>query len=221
MPEEAEEVERSLSGALAWPLSGWQLSTVFKANDGVPFSALFGAQGPDPRGTLSSDDYAYPSAVPGCNPIDLNFRNDPNGPLYISPKTSCFTVPQAPNQAFWTANCDPAPPTFGGPLPAGDLRCFNLGGNPARNILVGPGISELDFSVFKNMHIPLRERSILQFRAEFFNILNHTNFLAPGFLNTFGQNNSVYDFDGSALPTALNQTATTSRQIQLGMKLTW
>ncbi|WP_433983793.1 hypothetical protein RBB78_24070 [Tunturiibacter empetritectus] len=58
----------------------------------------------------------------------------------------------------------------------------------------------------------------VQFRAEFFNILNHTNYLSPGFLNTFGQNNSVYDFDGSALPTALNQTSSSSRQIQLGAK---
>ena len=39
------------------------------------------------------------------------------------------------------------------------------------------------------------------------------------FLNTFGQNNSVYDFDGTPLKTALNQTSTTSRQIQLGLKL--
>jgi hypothetical protein len=31
----------------------------------------------------------------------------------------------------------------------------------------------------------------------------------------------VFDFDGSTLPTALNQTATTSRQIQLGLKLIW
>jgi len=99
--------------------------------------------------------------------------------------------------------------------------CSNVLGNAGRNRFYGPWLNTVDFSVFKNMHIPLRERSILQFRAEFFNILNHTNFLAPGFLNTFGQNNSVYDFDGSALPTALNQTATTSRQIQLGMKLTW
>jgi hypothetical protein len=52
-------------------------------------------------------------------------------------------------------------------------------------------------------------------------LLNRTNFLAPGFLNTFGQNNSVYDFDSGTLSTTLNQTSTTSRQIQLGLKLVW
>ena len=56
--------------------------------------------------------------------------------------------------------------------------------------------------------------------SEFFNILNHTNFIGPNFLNG-SQNNSVFDFNGSALPTALNQTSTSSRQIQLGLKLIW
>src|ERR1700732_4924344 len=149
---------KSLSRAMAWPLSGWQLSTVFKANDGVPFTALFGAQGPDARGTLSSDDYAYPSDVSGCNPIDLNFRNNPNGPLYINPKSNCFTVPMAPTPAFWSASCDPAPPSLGygfdplnpaNPVAANNgnpppawlppLACFNLRGNTGRNTLIGPG----------------------------------------------------------------------------------
>jgi hypothetical protein len=104
---------KSISGALAWPLSGWQLSTIFKANDGVPFTALFGTGG-DPTGTLSGDDYAYPDRVLGCNPIDLNFRKNPNGPLYVN--STCFAVPTAPNAAFYNAapplGCHPA---FGDP----------------------------------------------------------------------------------------------------------
>jgi hypothetical protein len=95
-------------------------------------------------------------------------------------------------------------------------------GNTRRNQFYGPGQTTVDFSIFKNTRIPaISETFNVQFRAEFFNILNHTNFLSPGFLNTFGQNNSVFDFDGSTLPTTLNQTATTSRQIQLGLKLIW
>ena len=79
-----------------------------------------------------------------------------------------------------------------------------------------------DLSVFKNTPVKMISDTFnIQFRAEFFNVLNHTTFLSPGFLNTFGQNNSVFDFDGSALPTALNQTSTTSRQIQFGLKLAW
>ena len=214
---------KSLSGALAWPLSGWQLSTVFKANDGVPFSALFGAQGADPRVTGSSDDYAYPSAVSGgCNPIQLNFRSDPSGnPLYINPKSNCFTVPQAPNQAFWNANCDPAPPSVGAALAPGDLSCYNLRGNVGRNTLIGPGLTNLDFSVFKNNYIKrISESFNLQFRAEFFNILNHANFNVP----SLGDGNTnIINGDGTANGSAglLTQTTTDPREIQFAIKLIW
>jgi len=212
---------KSLSGPLAWPLNGWQLSAVFKANDGVPFSALFGAQGPDPRGTLSSDDYAYPSGVAGCNPIDLNFRNNPNGPLYINPKTSCFTVPMAPNQAFWNANCDPAPPSVGAALAPGDLSCFNLRGNVGRNTLIGPGLTNLDFSVFKNNYIrKISESFNVQFRAELFNIMNHANFNVP----SLGDGNTnMLSGDGTVNGSAglLSQTTTDPREIQFAIKVIW
>jgi hypothetical protein len=203
-------------------LSGWQLSAVFKANDGVPFSALFGAQGADPRGTLSSDDYAYPSSVPGCNPIDLNFRSNPNGPLYINPKTSCFTVPQAPNQAFWTANCDPAPPSVGVPLAPGDLSCYNLRGNVGRNTLIGPGLTNLDFSVVKNNYIrKISESFNVQFRAELFNIMNHANFNVPdlgaGNTNMLNGDGTVNGSAGLLGP----HTTTDPREIQFAIKLIW
>lgn len=207
------------SGALAWPLSGWQLSAVFKANDGVPFSALFGAQGADPLGTISSDDYAYPSGGSGCNPIDLNFRNNPDGPLYIKP--GCFTVPQAPSQAFWTANCDPAPASVGAALAPGDLSCYNLRGNVGRNTLVGPGLTNLDFSVFKNNNIKkISESFNVQFRAEFFNILNHANFNVP----SLGDGNTnMLNGDGTLNSTAglLTQTTTDPREIQFALKFIW
>ncbi len=79
-----------------------------------------------------------------------------------------------------------------------------------------------DMSLYKNIPVKrISESFNIQFRAEFFNLLNHTNFLSPGFLNTFGQNNSVFDAKGNSLPTALNQTSTSSRQIQFGLKLAW
>jgi hypothetical protein len=50
-------------------------------------------------------------------------------------------------------------------------------GNEGRNAIQGPGYVNWDFSVFKN--IQLSERNRLQFRAELFNILNHTNLRLP------------------------------------------
>ena len=92
-------------------------------------------------------------------------------------------------------------------------------GNSGRNSLYGPGLVSWDLSAFKNFRFG--EAFNIQFRAEFFNVLNHTNFLSPGFLNTFGQNNSIFNSNGSSLPTRLNQTSTSSRQIQFGLKLAW
>lgn len=50
-------------------------------------------------------------------------------------------------------------------------------GNAGRNIVTGPGINNWDFSLFKN--ISMGERYRLQFRAEFFNVFNHAQFLRP------------------------------------------
>jgi len=57
------------------------------------------------------------------------------------------------------------------PPPAGFL------GNASRGMLVGPGLFNWDFSLVKDT--PIRERYSLQFRAEFFNVLNRPNFGAP------------------------------------------
>jgi len=52
-----------------------------------------------------------------------------------------------------------------------------LGGSQGTTL--GPGLAKFDFSVFKAL--PINERFSMQFRAEFFNIVNHPNFNAPNF----------------------------------------
>ncbi len=88
-------------------------------------------------------------------------------------------------------------------------------GDAGRNILTGPGLLDLDTSLFKNMQI--REALRLQFRAEFFNVLNHPNFAPPV------QNLNLFGANGSPVATAglITSTLTTSRQIQFGLKLIW
>ena len=85
-------------------------------------------------------------------------------------------------------------------------------GNTGRNVLTGPGLVTLDFSAAKNT--ALTERTNLQFRAEFFNIANHTNFGTP---------NPVVFTSASVIPAptagVITTTASTSRQIQFGLKL--
>jgi len=199
---------------------GWELGTIISADSGAPFTATVG-DGNDPLGTGFNGDFSmdFASLTPGCNPVH-------GGVHYLN--MNCFTPATAPASLPVATAANPfgcAPNSFpnvpaGVTPPSGTQFCSNVLGNTHRNQFYGPGLTTVDFSIFKNTRVPsISETFNIQFRAEFFNILNHTNFLSPGFLNTFGQNNSVYDFDGSSLPTALNQTSTTSRQIQLGLKL--
>ena len=135
-------------------------------------------------------------------------------------------------------------PNFSGPLVLGTpnqwfnpaafmLPAAGTYGNAGRDILRGPGLGNLDMSLFKTT--TLSEAMKLQFRAEFFNILNRPNFGMP----------SVFMFTSSGAPTGLgipagapavagaattpvspsagliNITSTDQREIQFGLKLLW
>jgi len=83
-------------------------------------------------------------------------------------------------------------------------------GNIGRGTLTGPGLADVDFSLFKST--ALSEKANLQFRAEFFNLFNRSNY---GPLNTT-------IFSGTAISGSaglITTTATSPRQIQLGLKL--
>jgi hypothetical protein len=87
-------------------------------------------------------------------------------------------------------------------------------GNAGRNILEGPSLKQFDLALAK--HWFLSERVNLQFRSDFFNLFNHTNLNTP--------NPVVYAAaTGGPSPTAgvITSTSTTSRQVQLGLKLRW
>jgi outer membrane receptor protein involved in Fe transport len=211
---------KSWSGPAKWISEGWQLGTILTLSDGVPFTPTWGT-GDDPANTNSSDDFAYPNRLsgPGCGSA-VNPGNPTN---YI--RTQCFQLPTAPNLAFWNANCNPNPPTFGpitdpnnpgGGLPP--LVCFNLRGNAGRNIMNGPGITSLDFSVFKNNHIRrISENFNVQFRVEMFNIINHPNFGPPG---PGDGNTDIFASDGTpnGIAGALVRTTVPERQIQFALK---
>jgi hypothetical protein len=78
-------------------------------------------------------------------------------------------------------------------------------GNAGRDILVGPGLENVDLGLFKNFR--LAEKLGLQFRGEAFNALNHANFSNP----TADANSSSFG--------QISSTATQNRDIQLGLKL--
>jgi hypothetical protein len=199
---------RTDSKILGWTLGGWQLGGLYKIATGQPFTPILGG---DPAGTKLDETGELPSFVSGCNPVNSNFKKDGASPIYINP--SCFVLPQATPAI--AAMCQPFGQASGSPI-AG--TCANLHGNLGRNIVIGPGLSKLDFSVFKNNYIRrISESFNAQFRAEVFNILNRANFGSPT------DNLAVFDESGQRIQSAglLTSTQTTSRQIQFALKLIW
>ncbi len=130
------------------------------------------------------------------NPIRPNLNPDFHEPLYSK------SVKQWFNPAAFSA---PYPGTFG---------------SVGRDTLTGPGLTELDLSVFKNTTI--HERLRAQFRAEFFNVLNHANFTTPNpVVYSSGPTPKAPTAAAALSPTAgvISATSTTSRQVQFGLKL--
>ncbi|HYR90957.1 MAG TPA: carboxypeptidase regulatory-like domain-containing protein, partial [Terriglobia bacterium] len=116
-------------------------------------------------------------------------------------------------------------PNFKGPVISGrvdhwfDPRAFTVPlagtfGNAGRSTFRGPGLFNLDTSLFKR--IPIRESVTLQFRAEAFNVLNHVNFAFPNQV-VFQGNSANYSYSESA--GEITNTATPSRQLQFALKL--
>jgi hypothetical protein len=93
-------------------------------------------------------------------------------------------------------------------------------GNASRDSLIGPGLTDVDLSFAKNTTI--HERLRTQFRAEYFNILNHTNFTTPNaVVFSTGPTPAKTSTAAALSPTAgvMTATATTSRQLQFGLKI--
>jgi hypothetical protein len=185
---------QSLSGFAGWATHGWQLGGILTAASGTPFTPLVG---PDPLGLNSTDPFAYPDGVkaPGCG-SSVNPGNVNN---YI--KLQCFAMPASQGSSG---------------MPPGPN--FTLLGNSGRNDLIGPGLLNFDASLYKDNRIKrISENFSLQFRAEFFNILNHPNFLSP--LN----NSTLFNPDGTPVGGAgmIDTTKTIARQIQFGVKVNW
>ena len=85
-------------------------------------------------------------------------------------------------------------------------------GNLGRNTLIGPGLALIDLSFFKNFELPGNEDTGLQFRAEFFNILNRVNYDMPDgtpFRSSGSRDRGTHQ---------ITRTRTPARQIKLALK---
>ncbi|MBI4481125.1 MAG: hypothetical protein HY651_13990, partial [Acidobacteria bacterium] len=105
--------------------------------------------------------------------------------------------------------------------------------NLGRNVIYGPNFSNLNLSIVKDTALPmLGESGSLQFRAEFFNILNMVSWNNPSgtvFSPITADNNTNVFLDsscsciapriGNNIPGRINSTASRPREIQFALKI--
>jgi hypothetical protein len=211
-------------------LEGWELNSIVTLQSGQPW-------GPIDLGTDAAGTGPLPVSPPASSPVRWNFYG----------KTSDFKSGPTPIPFFAGASnaacAAQALALDGGTAGAAtasldQFGCYAKGssimippalgsfGNMGRNTFRDSGFRDFDFSIAKNWH--LGERVHAQFRAEFFNILNHPNFANPyGGQNGFGLNDpSAANFGcGCATPdiAAANPAVGSGgpRSVQLGLKFTF
>jgi hypothetical protein len=200
------DVPGSVHGPAGLLVNGWELASIVKLNSGIPTTPLIAG---DPMGVQNngSDTFGIPDKVPGCDPINHNWKSDSNL-TYIN--TNCFKAPMATPAI--ASQCVPFSKVPG--------SCANLLGNAGRNSIVGPGLFNVDFSAYKNFKIS--ERFKVQFRAEFFNIMNHPSFGPP---LDFQGGKSAQIISENGLPSGAgflaNPTVTKPREGQFALKVIW
>jgi hypothetical protein len=191
--------QSSLSGAAGKLLNGWWMSGILSLQNGYPLNPELSSNR-SLDGNLGGANIDRPNLVQGFTPSSI-----------VSGTTGAGCLGVAPNLPLGTPNLYYNPCAFS-IQPAGFL------GNAGRNMLRGPGLLNLDFSVVKDTAIKrLGESGRLQFRAEVFNILNHANFAAPLSPIVFAGVQAVE----APVSTAglITTTANNARQVQFALKL--
>jgi hypothetical protein len=235
------------NGALARITNGWYMSSIISIQSGQPFTpvmatnrsnsgVLQGGQGdrPDINTPALIAKYFNPSvctSMPGQPPAGSNpcvytpipynpntvITGDPNNwfngamfsvpPITLSPigeQPACFSINPLPS------NCTP--------------NAIGQLGTALRNSLTGPPERDWDFSLVKDTKLGfLGEAGMLEFRAEFFNVLNHPNFSGGAHFNVQVFNGSTADLGpfseqpGNGRVTT--QVQDNQREIQFALRL--
>ena len=156
---------------------GWQINGIASFQSGNPFTIFSNDNQSQQASGLDRADVVGKRQTFNARTIQT-FTPDPNGI-----NGSCLNGETTGNFYFNPLAYDCANVTEGGGIP---LFSF---GDSGRNTVRGPGINNVDLSIFKSFKF--NERSALEFRTEFFNAFNHTQFLLSG------NSSSVFGFTGS------------------------
>jgi hypothetical protein len=173
-------------------VGGWQIANILSLSSGNWYTVL------DSNGNFANADGGAGGVSQRPDQIA-----DPNraGPVAANP--TCVAPDRIHTPAAWFNTCafvDPALGSFG---------------DVGRNTVQSPGYKTWDFSVFKFFHTS--EKTDLEFRSEFFNLPNHTNFLFADSGPQNGNNATVLGAPQFGSLTA----ARPPRQIQFALKLSF
>jgi len=205
-------------------LGGWQYNGIWALQTGAHWS---------PYTRAAEDLVEISDGVTACTATDVNTGNCENiGGDFLLSRTNSHSRNSRPNSTvagfsgathdMWANGWGPQW-AIGVPGGMFSAPCLGCAGNLGRNTFVGPGQWFADMSLFKNFKVT--EKVDLQFRAEGFNVFNHTNFV----LANSGQ---------AAAETTHNQLATAdnvggfpnfgqaggtlnARNLQFGLKLSF
>ncbi|MBZ5495536.1 MAG: TonB-dependent receptor [Acidobacteriia bacterium] len=181
---------KSLKGVSSQVLRGWSFAPIFTAHTGAPFSIFDG----------SNVNNIYNRMIL-VNPISLTGSSNP-APVAGIPNN--FTFLDLSSEAAGVGSY--ANPITGnsdfGPYPA------NMSG---RNIFRQPGAWDFNLGAYKNFKLP-KEGTSLQFRAEMYNVFNHSNLYADITSVDISSNSYVPALKG------LTGTAAERRNIQFALK---
>ena len=207
---------RHMSGIAGGLLGGWTMSGVLRMNSGNPLnisalqptSGSFTANNVDGStldlipGGIQNKITGTSAGCGGANGVKAGQKL--GGPaLYFDPCQFAFPL----------TNCV----TLAASLPSPCSQNLPIGfaqGNLGRNVLRSPGVASLDATLGKNTKVKwLGEQGGLEFRAEFYNLLNRSNFGIPA-LSVFGRTGTLQSGVGQITTTRSN-----SRQIQLALRI--
>jgi hypothetical protein len=153
---------RKFSGATGKLLNGWAVSGITTFQTGFPIQIT----------SLADNElmYSFDFELPG-KPAQLapfrTMKPQSNANYYFDPNS--FTENATDNTA--------PPCTAGAVFGCYDPSLLGTLGTAKRTICCGPHLSQSDFAILKT--IPISENMHVDFRAEFFNIFNHTQFFNP------------------------------------------
>ncbi|MBI3933407.1 MAG: TonB-dependent receptor [Acidobacteria bacterium] len=182
------------SGVVSKLVGGWRLGGIVAIRSGTPFS---------PRSSVRTTGYLFAATRP--NLIDPENKNPTSGTT-----AGCF------------GDSIQAGRKLGGPDLYFDPCVYNVPaagtmGNAGRNTLIGPSVFIVDLSIQRDFVLDSQRR--VSFRAEIFNLPNHTNFGGGASNRIFTGSTERPRVSSSA--GKIRSTATTSRQIQFALRFTF